>query len=68
MVCQKISGMDACEDVVGGREKSVEPGPVLYFSYNEDLGVGNGAPRAKTETARESGSCQQITPENSGPP
>lgn len=36
--CQKISEPH-CEVVEGGRAKSLAPGPVTYFVYNEDYGV-----------------------------
>jgi hypothetical protein len=37
--CHQISGKDGCEEVVGGREKSTQPGPVTYFIFNEDIGI-----------------------------
>jgi hypothetical protein len=36
--CQRMSG-EYCETVPGGRAKSDDPGPILYFIYNEDVGV-----------------------------
>jgi hypothetical protein len=30
---------ESCQKVAGGREKSGKPGPVVYFIYNEDVGV-----------------------------
>jgi hypothetical protein len=30
---------ESCQKVTGGRERSGKPGPIVYFIYNEDVGV-----------------------------
>lgn len=37
--CQERLALGVCKAVVGGRSKSNDLGPVLYFIYNEDFGV-----------------------------
>jgi hypothetical protein len=37
--CNEQFGTDGCRSVSGGRKLSKNSGPVLYFIYNEDLGV-----------------------------
>jgi hypothetical protein len=37
--CQKQLGVDACEQVIVDHENNREPGPIVYFIYNEDHGV-----------------------------
>lgn len=53
--CQQRSGRDGCSEVLGGRTKSNNTGPVLYFIYNEDFGVtayGSVHQPASTEEER----------------
>ena len=37
--CQNPVPKDACELIVGGRRYNKNPGPFVYFIYNEDFGI-----------------------------
>jgi hypothetical protein len=61
--CQRIAGKDACEKVVGGRDKSDDPGPIVYFIYNEDVGVtawGVAKQPASTKEERSAIASQMV--------
>ncbi len=60
--CQQMSG-EVCEEVKGGRGESSKPGPILYFIYNEDVGVtayGVTDKPAKTKNQRLDVASQMI--------
>ncbi len=61
--CQQHSGIDACMEADGGRTRSPNPGPVLYFIFNTDFGVtayGSVASPAQTADERRTAAVQMI--------
>lgn len=55
--CRQVSD-EACEEVVGGRARSANPGPIIYFIYNEDFGVtAYGSAKAALQTLDERRAC-----------
>ena len=61
--CQRLSGANGCETVRGGRRKSDNPGPIIYFIFNEDVGVtawGGVMQPAKTQEQRRAIASQML--------
>lgn len=67
--CQERTGPDACSPTSAGREKSREPGPMLYFIYNSDFGVtayGSVTAPAVTKDGQLAAATQMILQGNRG--
>ena len=67
--CQRELGVDACEPVTLDRANSGEPGPVVYFIYNEDHGItsyGTAKKSPETRDAKLAIATQMILQGNVG--